>query len=400
MRIDVVTIFPDYLKPLELSLIGRARAHGLVTVHAHNLRDFTHDRHRTVDDTPYGGGAGMVMRPEPWGEALDHVLAAGPPGPIGAESAPTGSPPHLLVPSPAGVRFTQAMATDLATQDWLIFACGRYEGIDERVVHDAAGRVRVTPVSLGDYVLSGGEVASLAIIEAVIRLVPGVVGNPQSLIEESHGDGLLEYPVFTKPASWRGLDVPPVLLSGDHEQIAAWRRARQIERTIGRRPDLLPPTANPDLAGLHIAPATPADVGELFTLQRACWLAEAQDNPGVDIPALMESIQDAREALQQWRTVVARHNGRLVASARARGQAQQWHIGRIMVAPDLQGRGWGRALLDLAESWAPIDTIEFRLFTGALSHSNQRLYRKAGYRARADLTPPEGAVIMTKGRRA
>ena len=234
MRLDVVTIFPDYLRPLELSLIGRAREQGLVDVQVHDLRDFTHDRHRTVDDTPYGGGAGMVMRPEPWGEALDHVRAAGRSALGDGEAVPL-----LIVPSPSGVRFDQAMAHRLAGEPWLAFACGRYEGIDERVIEDAATRGPVLPLSIGDYVLNGGEVAVLAVVEAVVRLLPGVVGNAESLVEESHEGGLLEYPVYTKPASWRGLDVPEVLLSGHHGNVASWRHEQRLRRTGERRPDLL-----------------------------------------------------------------------------------------------------------------------------------------------------------------
>jgi tRNA (guanine37-N1)-methyltransferase len=241
MRVDVVTIFPDYLAPLDLSLIGRAREQGLLDLAVHDLRDFTHDRHRTVDDTPYGGGAGMVMRPEPWGEALDHVLAAG------RTTVGTDAQPHLLVPSPSGVRFTQALAHELAAEPWLAFACGRYEGIDERVLDDAADRGRVTAVSLGDYVVNGGEVAVLAIVEAVARLLPGVLGNAESLVEESHEGGLLEYPVYTKPAVWRGREVPEVLLSGHHGRIEQWRQAERVRRTAQRRPDLLPEAGRPDL---------------------------------------------------------------------------------------------------------------------------------------------------------
>ena len=232
MRIDVVTIFPDYLSPLSLSLIGKAREQGLLDVVVHDLRDFTHDRHRTVDDTPYGGGAGLVMRPEPWGEALDAIR------PHHAETA-DGRPPVLLVPSPAGERFSQTMARQRAAEPGLVFACGRYEGIDERVLVDAARSFRVVPVSLGDYVLGGGEVAVLAIVEAVARLLPGVIGNAHSLVEESHEDGLLEYPVYTKPASWRGLSVPDVLLSGHHGEVARWRRDERLRRTARRRPDLV-----------------------------------------------------------------------------------------------------------------------------------------------------------------
>lgn len=225
MRIDIITIFPDYFGPLDLSLVGRARTSGLLDVAVHDLRDHAAGRHRSVDDTPYGGGAGMVMTPEPWGAALDSV---------GSQDA------TIVFPTPSGEPFTQACAERFATRPHLIFACGRYEGIDERVVEDARSTWQVEEISLGDFVLNGGEVATLAIIEAAVRLIPGFMGNPRSLTEESHGaDGLLEYPLYTKPQSWRGHDVPQVLLSGDHGAIAAWRRAQAIERTKGRRPDLL-----------------------------------------------------------------------------------------------------------------------------------------------------------------
>ncbi|KAD4007186.1 tRNA (guanosine(37)-N1)-methyltransferase TrmD [Arthrobacter yangruifuii] len=231
MRIDVVSIFPEYLAALELSLIGKARAEGLLDLAVHDLRDFTTDRHRTVDDTPYGGGAGMVMKPEPWAQALEAVA--------GDEAAGGGARPVLIVPSPAGAVFTQAMAYELAEEKHLVFACGRYEGIDERVLEWARDRFDVRPVSLGDYVLNGGEVAVLAMVEAVGRLVPGVVGNPESLVEESHSDGLLEYPVYTKPSAWRERAVPDILLSGNHGKIARFRRDEQLRRTAARRPDLI-----------------------------------------------------------------------------------------------------------------------------------------------------------------
>ncbi|KHL00462.1 tRNA (guanosine(37)-N1)-methyltransferase TrmD [Sinomonas humi] len=236
MRIDVVSIFPEYLSPLRLSLLGRAQEDGILELEVHDLRDFTFDRHRTVDDTPYGGGAGMVMKPEPWSLALDAVLAA-----QSAKRDPElhAELPTLIVPSPAGELFTQSLAHELAGEPTLAFACGRYEGIDERVLDWASERFRVRPVSLGDYVLNGGEVAVMAMVEAVGRLIPGVVGNPESLVEESHSDGLLEYPVYTKPSSWRGLDVPEVLLSGNHGRIAKWRREQQLRRTAARRPELL-----------------------------------------------------------------------------------------------------------------------------------------------------------------
>jgi tRNA (guanine37-N1)-methyltransferase len=223
MRIDIVTIFPEYFGPLDLSLIGRARAGGLLDVAVHDLRGWTHDVHRTVDDSPYGGGPGMVMRPEPWDAALTAV---------------TGPDTTLVVPSPVGRPFTQADAHELAACEHLVFACGRYEGIDQRVLDHAAGRMPVREVSLGDYVLFGGEVAVIVIMEAVTRLLPGVLGNADSLTEESHAAGLLEAPVYTKPASWRGLDVPEVLRSGDHGRIARWRRTESLLRTARRRPDM------------------------------------------------------------------------------------------------------------------------------------------------------------------
>ncbi|MBT2475467.1 tRNA (guanosine(37)-N1)-methyltransferase TrmD [Microbacterium sp. ISL-103] len=232
MRIDVVSIFPSYFDGLTLSLLGRARSAGILELGVHDLRDWTSDRHRTVDDTPYGGGAGMVMKPEPWGLALDELAAASAPD---RQTRPT-----IIFPSPAGEVFTQATARELSTRDHLVFGCGRYEGIDERVFEYAAALGEVRLISLGDYVLNGGEVATMAMIEAIGRLIPGVVGNPESLVEESHEDGLLEYPSYTKPSVWRERAVPDVLLSGNHAVIASWRREQQIERTRRRRPDLLP----------------------------------------------------------------------------------------------------------------------------------------------------------------
>ncbi|HEY8281651.1 MAG TPA: tRNA (guanosine(37)-N1)-methyltransferase TrmD [Leifsonia sp.] len=227
MRIDIVTIFPEFFDVLDISLLGKARQSGIIELGVHDLRAHTHDRHRTVDDTPYGGGAGMVMKPEPWGEALDGIL--------GEDT----SDPVVIFPSPAGEVFTQAIARELAEEQHIVFGCGRYEGIDQRVFDETASRARVRLVSIGDYVLNGGEVATMAMIEAVGRLIPGVVGNPESLVQESHEDGLLEYPSYTKPAVWRGREVPPVLLSGNHGAIAAWRREQQLERTRAVRPDLL-----------------------------------------------------------------------------------------------------------------------------------------------------------------
>lgn len=233
MRISVVTIFPGYLEPLRESLLGKAIADGVIQLHVHDLRSWTTDRHRTVDDSPYGGGPGMVMKPDVWGRALDDV--AGP-----------GSRPTLIVPTPAGRRFTQATADELSGADHLVFACGRYEGIDQRVITDAAQRMPVLELSIGDYVLAGGEVAAMVIIEAVTRLIPGVLGNPSSAGEDSFSGALgdlLEAPSYTRPAVYRGLTVPPVLTSGDHGAVAAYRRAESLRRTMQNRPDLAPPVS-------------------------------------------------------------------------------------------------------------------------------------------------------------
>ena len=224
MRIDAISIFPDFFQVLDISLLGKAQEQSLIKFKAHDLRAFTEDKHRTVDDTPFGGGAGMLMKPEPWGLALDSVLT---------ENS------VVVFPSPAGVPFKQATARELSGKEHLVFACGRYEGIDHRVMDYAATKAEVREISLGDYVLNGGEVAAVAMIEAIARLIPGVIGNSLSLDEESHSQGLLEYPSFTKPASWRGMDVPEVLLSGNHAEIAKWRKEQALEKTRRIRPDLI-----------------------------------------------------------------------------------------------------------------------------------------------------------------
>lgn len=282
MRIDVVTIFPDYLRALDLSLIGKAIDAGKLQLGIHDLRDWTQDRHNTVDDTPAGGGAGMVMRPDVWGKALDQVLAlpltvapvaeptyladaqsvpaAPAPDPLAAPSplaasAETTEPgktaPHgaqeplyrrvLVIPTPSGQVFTQRVAEELADADQLVFACGRYEGIDARVAeHYQSAGYQVRELSIGDYVLNGGEVATLVMVEAIARLIPGVIGNPTSLVEESHAaSGLLEYPVYTRPVSWRGLELDPDLLGGNHKLIARRRRDQALTRTATRRPDMI-----------------------------------------------------------------------------------------------------------------------------------------------------------------
>ncbi len=224
MRIDAISIFPDFFQVLDISLLGKAQQESLIRFKAHDLRAFTEDKHRTVDDTPFGGGAGMLMKPEPWGLALDSVLTEN---------------TVVVFPSPAGAPFTQATARELSGKEHLVFACGRYEGIDQRVMEYAGTRAPVREISLGDYVLNGGEVAAVAMIEAIARLIPGVIGNALSLDEESHSQGLLEYPSYTKPASWRGMDVPEVLLSGNHAEIAKWRKEQALEKTRRIRPDLI-----------------------------------------------------------------------------------------------------------------------------------------------------------------
>ncbi|MEE2037746.1 tRNA (guanosine(37)-N1)-methyltransferase TrmD [Nocardiopsis sp. CT-R113] len=229
MRIDIISIFPDYFAPLDLSLIGRARTSGLLDVRVHDLRSWTHDRHNTVDDTPYGGGPGMVMKPEPWGEALDEVV--------------DGAPARLILPTPSGRPFRQADAERLAGEERLVFGCGRYEGIDSRVAADAALRMPVEEISIGDYVLNGGESATLVMVEAITRLLPGVLGNTESAVQDSFASGgmenLVEGSVYTKPVTWRDQEVPPVLLSGNHGAVDRWRRDQALRKTARNRPDLV-----------------------------------------------------------------------------------------------------------------------------------------------------------------
>ncbi|MBB2910055.1 tRNA (guanine37-N1)-methyltransferase [Streptosporangium becharense] len=232
MRVDIISIFPEYFAPLDVSLIGKARERGILDVHLHQLRDCAHDVHRTVDDTPYGGGPGMVMKPGPWGEAIDAVLAADP-----------AARPRMIVPTPSGVPFTQRLALEYAAEPWLLFTPARYEGIDSRVMAEYGSRLRVDEVGIGDYVLAGGEVAVLVMIEAVGRLLPGVLGNAHSAVDDSFAPGamenLLEGPVYTKPPQWRGHEVPEILLSGHHGRIARWRRDQALRRTAKNRPELL-----------------------------------------------------------------------------------------------------------------------------------------------------------------
>jgi tRNA (guanine37-N1)-methyltransferase len=240
VKIDVITIFPEYFSPLRVSLLGKAADRGIIELAVHDLRAWAHDVHRSVDDAPFGGGPGMVMSAGPWGAALDAVTGPGSPG------------TRLVVPTPSGVPFRQEMATAYSRLAHLVFACGRYEGIDARFAEDARTRMPVDEVSVGDYVLSGGEPAALVMIDAISRLLPGVLGNAASAPDDSFGAGagpmagLLEGPVFTRPRIWRGREVPAVLLSGDHAAIARWRRDEALRRTAACRPDLmagLPPDA-------------------------------------------------------------------------------------------------------------------------------------------------------------
>lgn len=278
MRIDVLTIFPEYLDPLRHALLGRAIERGILQVGVHDLRNWAHDVHKAVDDTPFGGGPGMVMKPEVWGPALDDVAALSGPaveddlldsasphvrsglragkrpaqpsveadsvpgsvvGPVPAPDAAADDRPVLIVPTPAGRPFTQETAQRWSTASRLVFVCGRYEGIDQRVFTDAGQRYRVEEVSLGDYVLIGGEVAVLVIAEAVVRLIPGVLGNRASHEEDSFQDGLVEGPSYTKPRVWRGLEVPEVLTSGNHAKVDRWRRDQSLHRTLTVRPELI-----------------------------------------------------------------------------------------------------------------------------------------------------------------
>ncbi|MGN6754351.1 MAG: tRNA (guanosine(37)-N1)-methyltransferase TrmD [Intrasporangium sp.] len=369
LRIDVMSIFPDYLSPLDLSLIGKARQDGLLDLHVHDLRDFTHDRHRTVDDTPYGGGAGMVMKPQPWAEALEHVAGQG---------SAMESGPRLVVPGPGGTPFTQSLARELAAEPWLAFACGRYEGIDERVYEFAREDLglEVSVVSLGDYVLNGGEVAVLAIVEAVARLIPGVIGNAESLVEESHEDGLLEYPIYTKPREWRGRSVPDVLLSGNHAAIAEWRHEQRLARTAARRPDLLHTSSVGSDVDLEVA--TPGDLPELLTVLRASGRTPTMDS--------------LREELEAGTTWLARRGGRLVGAVHVRPDGESLRITAPALVPDLDTDEVARDLLDVAARTAVSGIRTLVVDEPEPTDTRARTYRRAGYR------PTSGAWVKRLSR--
>ncbi len=278
MRFDIITIFPEFFTALDVSLVGKARQNGLIALDVHDLRAWANDVHRTVDDTPFGGGAGMVMKPEIWAQAIDAQLVSHPQRTV------------LAIPTPAGKPLKQADLGKLASYEQIILACGRYEGIDARIAtyYQEAG-LEVLEFSLGDYVLNGGEVAALALIEGVARLIPGMMGNPESLAEESHGEsGLLEYPVFTRPAQFRGIGVPEVLTSGNHQAIASWRRAQSLTRTVTRRPDLMVRVQTAGLAENDLAVLAKHD---WFSGQQAGQIGKVTFRL-----TLLEEIEDQREA--------------------------------------------------------------------------------------------------------
>jgi tRNA (guanine37-N1)-methyltransferase len=287
VRIDIVTIFPDYFGPLSVSLIGKAAERGEITFAVHDLRRWTYDVHHAVDDAPFGGGPGMVMKPEPWGEALDAVVGhEDAQGAAGQAAVGQVRPPLLVIPTPSGVPFTQQRAVAYAAEPWLIFACGRYEGIDGRVADDARSRMRVDEVSIGDYVLAGGEPAVLVMTEAICRLLPGVLGNAESAADDSFGAGggpmagLVEGPSFTRPRRWRDREVPPVLLSGDHRAIARWRRDEALRRTARNRPDLVRKLApaEPDEAEVpRDTPRSPLNDHDLEVLSEAGFPVTGED---------------------------------------------------------------------------------------------------------------------------
>lgn len=389
-RIDVVSIFPQYLAPLDLSLVGKARRDGLLTIEVHDLRDWTTDAHRTVDDTPFGGGAGMVMRPDVWGRALDDVVGTG-----------DHHDRIVVLPSPAGEPLTQSVAEELAllvsAGAQLVFACGRYEGIDARVAehYREVPGMSVREISIGDYVLGGGEVAALVIIEAVARLLPGVLGNPESLAEESHGaSGLLEYPVYTKPAYWRGLEVPPVLRSGDHRQISRWRRAQAVRRTAERRPDLIDA-----LGPVQVRRAKAADVEELAAVAaRTFPLACPPHTPPEDVERFIAQNLSAPRFRAYLR---ARERHVLIATV---GDAVVGYtmvidaepqdpdvrsavtgrpcaeLSKIYVLPEHHRRGVGAALLRAAIDEARArDRASIWLGVNQLNERAQRFYHAQGF---------------------
>ena len=408
MRFDIVTIFPEFFGVLDISLLGKAREQGAVEVEVHDLRNWAQGKHRSVDDTPAGGGAGMVMRPDVWGSALDQVL-------------PAPSEPGrcvLAIPTPGGQPLTQQILKDLAKADQIVVACGRYEGLDARVAqHYRESGVEVLEFSLGDYVLNGGEVAAVALVEGVGRLLEGVVGNPESLVEESHGQaGLLEYPVYTQPRQWRGLDTPSVLTSGDHGKIAAWRRKKSLEKTARLRPDMLrklnPSELSgadraaiaaagyllvPEFAQVRFRPAVVADLAELselagITFPDACppqiSLADIEAHIAREFSQENLASYLADPSAQLW---VAESGGRLVGYSLTLRQAPQdlgaiprgsAYISKAYTLAEYRGSGVSAALVEQAieqarEHWDPSAVA---LATNIGNKRAARFYRKLGFR--------------------
>lgn len=445
MRIDLLSIFPAYFAPLELSLMGKAQEAGLLDVHVHDLRTWTEDRHRTVDDTPYGGGAGMVMRADIWGKALDAVIEAGgfagdapnhvsdvfvDEAPVSAsvsvaceENVAESRRVVLAIPTPSGRPLTQERAAQLTSAQQLIIACGRYEGIDQRVAdHYRSRGIAVEEYSIGDYVLNGGEVAALVLVEAVARLLEGVMGNPQSLEEESYsGDGLLEYPTYTKPRSWRDLEVPDVLLGGNHAAIARWRRDRSLERTAHRRPDIVR-TLSADaldsrdreclalngylvgecVASLDIRQALPGEDKALSAFaSRMFPLACPEDMAEEDIRRFIEEnltvdVCASWIADEEARVLIAESEGKIVGyslvlmgapESMPRGNGtipvddHAAYLSKCYVAPDYHGTGVAGALLERAVRDAQeAGASQIVLGTNARNARALRFYRKHGFR--------------------
>ena len=388
MRLDYLTIFPDYLAPLQLSLPGKAVESGLLEVHVHDLRDWAHDRHRTVDDTPYGGGAGMVMKPEPWGEAFAALEVS---------EADT-----IIFTTPSGERFDQRLAEELSGRSRLVFACGRYEGIDQRVIDHAREIAEVREISIGDYVLNGGEVAALAITEAVVRLLPGFMGNAESLVEESHTattGGLLEYPVYTKPPVWEGREVPDVLRSGDHGAVARWRHDQARRRTAERRPDLLA-AVGPRRRDADRARGARRRRRSCSRCNGRVGSQEALANPGVTSRPCTSRVDDVRAWLGEWDTYVVRRAGRLVAAVRGRLDGPDGTSGTSAGSwspPTCRARGSAACCSSTSRRVAPAARDVVRPLHRRRQRAQPADVQEGRIPARAaDLAAPPGAVVLTE----
>lgn len=438
MRFDLISIFPDYFAPLTLSLMGKAEDAGLVTLAAHDLRQWATGKHRSVDDTPYGGGAGMVMRADVWARALNDALAT----PLACENAQAAAASCrrvLAIPTPSGTPLTQPVVEDLARADQIIVACGRYEGIDARVAqHYRAAGVEVLEFSIGDYVLNGGEVAAMVLTEAVARLLDGFMGNPDSLVEESHsGAGLLEYPVFTKPREFRSLEIPEVLLGGNHAAIERWRRDRAIEKTAAVRPDLalelraesLGREDRATLAACGVAypregsarpvsirQGEPGDAAQLSALaSRTFPEACPPELPRAAIDAFIaaELGPDAFEAMlvtpQRHRILVAQVDARLVGYTLTivgvgaippelvrpgKVEADAAYLSKCYVDAAWRGSGIADALVEAAASDAAHrGHTSYALGTNRANKKAQSFYKRHGFRRRSTRTFDVGGVL-------